>query len=282
MRQAGAKPVDISGMIYRLSGADCIALTLIGLMAGVGLMLLVQLGGRMSPPNSGNRFIERVPIHPAPKLLIEARDDRVLYRASSLGVQDRTPLQAAIMADQPRILEAFRAEALDESDGRIKVDVSFARTASAGPLTSLLRIDTIARKGAPLERRFASTLVNELRAGPFDLSDMFMRGKAHESALDTLLCDAVTSLRQIRAGRKAVSDCSVEHDIHFLKGPPVILVQSDRPNRIGGLRFYFEAGRVAPESEGTYIVTLHQSEFRDHVIPAYRGLFGGYPADIGE
>lgn len=255
-----------------------IAAAVLGVLIGAGFFFGVGWTFKALKPKTGATIETPVQSEPTRQLLIEASEGDLVYRASSINLQDGSELQKAIMAEQP----ANMARAL-ETAGRgrnpaTKIHVTYTRTATAGPLTSLLKSQETTRADGETDIRFAAGLFNALEGADGTLSDIFHSNPETVRALDTLLCGAVRQAKEMRSDSGDLPACETSQEFSFLNGAPAVFLQSDRPNTISGIRFYFEAGRIGRKKEGLYVITLRQSDFIAHVRPEYKGLFSGAPA----
>ena len=222
------------------------------------------------------------------RLLLKAESPELNYRSASFGIQPNTPLHASLMAEQPRIISAYQhaAEAAKTdpappSDFPWKVETFFSRTVQAGPLSSILRTDYLQRGQNARQPDYASTLINSLSNDPFQLADLFVPTRTSKNRLDRTLCLYTLAEKQRRTGSRSVFgeaiDCQTASHFSFLDGPPVVFTDSTKPNRIGGLNFYFAPGRLGPPSEGEYIIQLPQHAFRKELRPQWASFFDGEP-----
>lgn len=261
-------------LTHKEKASDLWLSILTGLLLGACLITLV----RYALPYMPARLTASSFDYSAPRLLVEAHNENITYRASAIGIEPGSKLEQAIMAEQPgniRLLESL-------SPGADKTPIVFSsryiRTAKAGPLTSLLRVENVIWEDGRSDTRYAASLINELRPDDFRLSDIFKEDATARLDLDALLCRAMHQAKRMRVGNNDDFFCSAVQQ--FLKSDPVIFVNSAHPNSIGGLRYYFDAGELGAISEGDYIITIPQSAFRQHLRPAYRGLFAGAPPEL--
>lgn len=254
-----------------------IAAAVTGVLIGGLLFAGVGFGFKALKTRTGAELETPVEILSAPQLLIEAVDGDLVYRASSINLQDGSPLQRAIMAEQSASMAATVKQAESERNPPILVEVIYTRTASAGPITSLLKTRLTTRENGREDTEYAATLFNNIAGPGFDLADIFKSDEASEALLNEVLCDEVKQARRMRIGLVPGDVCD---GIDFLNGPPTVFLQSRNGNEIGGIRFYFEAGRMGRRKEGDYVITLPQSVFRKAVRPEYLSLFGGEPDEL--
>ncbi len=94
------------------------------------------------------------------------------------------------------------------------------------------------------------------------------------SALDPVLCQAVTKVKTERMGPTDPKSwtCPEWADSR------AVLVPSTRPYRVGGLMFLFDPYVIGAYAEGDYEVTIPLSAFQAAVAPAWADQFTGSPA----
>lgn len=257
-----------------------IAASVLGILIGGGLMVGVGYAFKALQPHTGAEIAQPVQSLPAPHLLIEAIEGSLTYRASSINLQDGSPLQRAIMAEQTRQMSAAVSAAKSDSNPPELIDVVYTRTAKAGPVSSILRTERTTHRDGSEDVSYAASLINEIAGPDFDLGELFVSDRKAIQRLDQAVCEAVQDARQMRIGRSNKATCKRAEKFSFLNGAPAVFIRSDQPNTIGGIRFYFEAGRIGREKEGSYIISLPQSDFAFAVRPEYRGLFGGAPPEL--
>jgi hypothetical protein len=94
------------------------------------------------------------------------------------------------------------------------------------------------------------------------------------SALDPLLCDAITKVKAARMGPTDPKSwtCPEWADSR------AVLVPSTVPYRVGGLMFLYDPYVIGPYAEGDYEVTIPLSAFQPALAPAWADQFAGGPA----
>ena len=264
---------------------------LLGFVLGAGSVLGQFFSTNYLQTRYGTEFLKSPDELLVERILIEAESPILSYRSASFGIQPDTPLHASIMAEQSAIIGQYEqiAEAASTAANednmaappKWRVETYFARTVSIGPLSSILRTDYVERDGQISRQSYASTLVNTLRPEGFSFTDLFYDSRDSTVRLDRALCEAVMAEKKRRIGSETIRgdliDCKRDRRLSFLHGAPVVLLPSSERNKIGGLSFYYERGRVGDPSEGDYIIHMPQSAFRLDVRPEWIGLFGGEP-----
>jgi hypothetical protein len=94
------------------------------------------------------------------------------------------------------------------------------------------------------------------------------------SALDPVLCDAITRVKAARMGPTDPKSwtCPKWADSR------AVLVPSTRPYRIGGLMFLYDPYVIGAYAEGDYQVVIPQAVFQQAIAPAWAQDFAGAPA----
>ncbi|MFC6196870.1 hypothetical protein [Ponticaulis profundi] len=213
--------------------------------------------------------------------LLEAESPSLRYRAFSSGIQAGTPLYNAIMAAQPELLDHYEEIASKQTDVQWRADVHFRRVSEVGPITSLLRVEYLYRNAGLHELKYASSMLNRLRDGTFELSDLFLDNTASRLRLNARLCEAVSAEKKSRIGavtfRGKAIDCEASPDFDFIEGPPFALKANEQSTRFEGIYFYYEPGRIGARQEGEYIVFIPIGDIADMIHPNYRSLFPKNP-----
>ena len=222
-------------------------------------------------------------------VLLEARSDVLSYRASGFGIQPGSLLHRAIMAEQSHILDAYQAAAAanrTETSAPWRVETYFTRTATAGPLTSILRTDYISAGDEVHRLEFASSLISELHPDGLELEDLFSDERSTETNLDRILCRAVARVKYAQNPDARLNGepifCNETSPVSFLHGAPVVFAGSTKTNAFGGLTFYYVPGRIGDVEEGEYIIDLPQTAFRSYLKPEFQTLFQGVPPRISQ
>ena len=72
-------------------------------------------------------------------------------------------------------------------------------------------------------------------------------------------------------------DCAIDPMVSFLDEAPFTFVPTKDAKFFSGIRFHFHAGRVGPQKQGDYIITIPQTMFRDYLVDHYRTRFTSVP-----
>ncbi len=272
------KTKDTAESRPKLFWADPLISLVFGLLFGV----LVFVAGRFAfaayQPDHKLSLAEPAKGNSSPRLLLEAETDQFTYRASGIDLQPGSDILSSIMSQLPAEITALQAGFAVTSSAPSLIDVTYQRLASSGPVHSLVRIERRVFDESRSEISYATSLFNSLAPTENDIRPMFGNYPGMAPRLTKRLCREIQKQKAIRIGKSAVFDCEGFKAIDFFEGAPHAFVRSDQPNQFGGLRYYFSAGSIGDVSEGMYIVTVPQSEFRSELKEGYQSLFGGSPA----
>ena len=268
----------------RRSGQILTLLGLTGMLVGAGLVI----GAKLSLSPVSEMFGVETSLPPSAfigeDVLLEARSDDLSYRASSFGIQPGSGLHRTIMAEQAGILNAYQAAASanrTDTSPPWRVETYFTRTATAGPMTSILRTDYISAGDEAHRLEFASSLISELHPDGLDLADLFSDERSTGINLDRILCRAVARVKYAQNPDARIDGepifCNETSPVSFLNGAPVVFAGSTETNAFGGLTFYYAPGRIGDIEEGEYIIDLPQTAFRSYLKPEFLSLFQGIP-----
>lgn len=234
-----------------------------------------------------------LPIAPAFVDLVSFEDDVLSYSSTGHDLEKAPGIRDVILAEQPELIAAVRAAAMEDKRGRDARGERFERwdhyvtfrvTARAGRLASVLRIETTDRGLPQPQTRYASAIVDSGTARTLMLEDLLETSGQGAETIERALCE---ELRKAKAARGYAEHrlgeplmCDATAPLGGLTGTALVLVPSDLTGAFGGIAVHFAPGETGPVREGSYVVTLPQALFRDALAPEFRDLFEGSPAGL--